>query len=113
MLDLSKETDKTTVKFECRYTGDKVGVIHPGRAAIRLPDGTEVANAKSKSNPVMLMKGESKKISLAWNRMEGGKATDMQKIKLMIVWHNSFIESDMIKVKPVTLDFKIDEAKSN
>lgn len=112
MVDLSKETDKTTVKFECRYTGDKVGVIHPGRAAVKLPDGTEVANAKSKSHPIVLMKGESKKITLGWNRMEGGKATDMQKIKLLIVWRNTFVESEAVKVNPVTLDFKIDEAKS-
>jgi hypothetical protein len=112
MSDLSKETDKTTVKFECRYTGDKIGVIHPGRAAVKLPDGTEVANAKSNKAPILLMKGESKKITLAWDRMSGGKATDMQKIKLMIVWRNTFIESDAVKLKPLTLEFQIDEAKS-
>jgi len=112
MTDLSKETGKTEVKFECRYTGDKIGVIHPGRAAIKLPDGTEIANAKSKKSPVLLMKGESKKITLAWNRMEGGKATDMQKVKLQILWRNTFVESEMVKLKPVTLDFKIDEGAS-
>jgi hypothetical protein len=112
MLDLSKETDKTWVKFECRYMGDKIGVIHAGRAAIRLPDGTEIANAKSKKAPIIVKKGESEKITLAWDRMEGGKATDMQKIKLVIVWRNTFIESDAVKLAPVVLDFKIDEAKS-
>jgi hypothetical protein len=112
MIDLSKETDKTSVKFECRYTGEKFGVIHAGRAAVKLPDGTEIANAKSKSNPVVLAPGESKKVTLYWNRMDGGKATDMQKIKLMIVWNNTFIEADPVKVKPVTLEFTVDEAKS-
>jgi len=112
MVDLSKETDKTAVKFDCRYTGDKVGVIHPGRAAVKLPDGTEVANAKSSGNPIILEKGESKKFTLHWNRMEGGKATDMQKIKMMIIWRNTFIESEMVKLKPVLLDFQIDETLS-
>ena len=112
MSDLKKETDKTSVKFECRYTGDKVGVIHPGRAAVKLPDGTEIANAKSSSNPILVEKGESKKITLYWNRMQGGKATDMQLINLMIVWRNTFVEAEPVKVKPVVLEFKIDEAKS-
>lgn len=112
MIDLSKETDKTSVKFECRYTGDKIGVIHAGRAAVRLPDGTEIANAKSSSTPILLEKGESKKITLYWNRMQGGRATDMQKINLMIVWRNTFVEAEAVKLKPVTLEFKIDEAKS-
>ena len=112
MIDLSKETDKTVVKFECRYTGDKIGVIHPGRAAVKLPDGTEIANAKANKSPIVVEKGESKKITLAWNRMEGGKATDMQKIKLLILWRNTFVESELVKIKPVNLDFQIDEATS-
>ena len=112
MTDLKKETDKTAVKFECRYTGDKVGIIHPGRAAVKLPDGTEVANAKSSSTPILVQKGESEKISLSWNRMQGGKATDMQRINLMIVWRNTFMDSEPVKVNPVVLDFKIDETKS-
>lgn len=112
MLDLKKETGGTAVKFECRYTGDKIGVIHTNRAAIKLPDGTEIANAKTKTDPVVLMKGESKKVSLSWDRMEGGKATDMQKIKLMIVWRNTFIEAEARKMPAVRLDIKIDETKS-
>lgn len=112
MIALDKETDKTAVKFECRYTGDKIGVIHPGRAAVRLPDGTEIANAKHKKTPMIVTKGESEKFTLVWDRMEGGKATDMQKIKMMIIWRNTFVEADAVKADPVTLDFKIDEAKS-
>lgn len=112
MMDVDKKTDKTTVKFECRYTGDKVGVINPWKTAVKLPDGTEIATAKSKKNSILLTKGESKKFTLVWERMEGGKATDMQKIKLPIVWHDCFVEADPIKLKPVTLDFKLDEANS-
>jgi len=112
MIDLTKESAKTSVKFECRYTGSKMGVIHPGRAAVKLPDGTEIANAKSNQSPILVEKGESKKITLTWNRMEGGRKQDMQLIKLLIVWRNTFVEADPVKLKPVTLDFKIDETKS-
>lgn len=112
MYNLKKETDKTVVKFECRYTGDKIGVIQTGKAAVKLPDGTEVANAKSNLNPYLLEKGDTKKITLYWNRMQGGKATDMQKVNLMILWRDTFSESETVKLEPITLDFKIDETKS-
>lgn len=112
MLLLSKETEKTSVRFECRYNGDKVGVIQPVRASIKLPDGTEVANSKTRTAPIVLMKGQSDKFNMVWNRMEGGKATDMQKVKLMIVWNNTFIESESQKLPPLTLSFTLDEAKS-
>jgi hypothetical protein len=112
MLNLSKESDKTSVKFECRYTGDKVGVINPGRAAVKLPDNSEIANAKSKSKSEILMKGESTKITLNWNRMEGGRSNDMQLIKLQILWRNTFVEADPVKLEPVELMMKQDEALS-
>lgn len=112
MIDMDKETDKTVVKFECRYMGDKIGVIHPGRAAVKLPDGTEVANGKANTHPIIVEKGESKKFTMVWNRMSGGRTSDMQKIKMEIVWRNTFVESEEVKLKPVTLDFQIDEIKS-
>jgi hypothetical protein len=112
MYNLKKETDKTVVKFDCRYTGNKIGVIQTGKAAVKLPDGTEVANAKSNTEPYLLEKGDSKKITLYWNRMQGGKSTDMQKVNLMILWRDTFSEAETQKLDPVTLDFKIDEAKS-
>lgn len=114
MTSLTKESDKTEVKFECRYTGDKVGVIQPSRAAIKLPDSTEIANEKSKgllsnNNPIVLMKGQSEKVTFKWNRMDGGRAQDMQKIKLEILFRNTFSEVDIEKLNTETLQFEIDE----
>lgn len=109
MTSLTKESDKTEVKFECKYTGDKIGVIQPGRAAVKLPDGTEIANEKSKSQPIVLTKGKSEKVTFKWNRMEGGRSQDMQKIKLMIMFRNTFSEVDAEKIKDETLQFEIDE----
>jgi len=112
MSSLTKETDKTEVKFECRYTGDKVGVIMPSKAALLLPDGSEMANEKSKSKPIMITKGKTEKITLKWNRMDGGKATDMQKIKLIILWRGTFTEAEPVKLKDEILEFQIDDALS-
>jgi hypothetical protein len=112
MSSLTKESDKTEVKFDCKYTGDKIGVIQPARAAVKLPDGTEIANEKSKSQPIVVMKGKSEKVTFKWNRMEGGRAQDMQKIKLMIEFRNTFSEVDAEKLNDETLHFEIDEALS-
>ena len=114
MSSLTKESDKTEVKFECKYNGDKVGVIQPNRAAVKLPDGTEIANEKSKAllasnNPIILMKGKTEKVTFKWNRMEGGRAQDMQKIKLEILFRNTFSEVDLEKMKDETINFEIDE----
>jgi hypothetical protein len=112
MTSLTKESDKTEVKFECKYTGDKVGVIQPSRSAVKLPDGTEIANEKSKSQPIILMKGKSEKVTFKWNRMDGGRAQDMQKIKLEVLFRNTFSESDLEKMKDETINFEIDETLS-
>ncbi len=112
MTSLVKESDKTVVKFDCRYTGDKIGVIDPSKAAVQLPDGTVLANEKSSSQPTMVMKGKSEKITLKWNRLEGGRATDMQKISMNILWRGTFTETDAVKVKEQVLDFQINESLS-
>lgn len=110
LLKYEKETDKTSVKFECRYNGDKVGVINAGRASAKLPDGTEIGNAKLQPKSDVLVKGETQRFTLVWNRMEGGKENDMQKIKMTILWRNTFIEATQVKLEPVRVDMKIDEA---
>jgi hypothetical protein len=58
------------------------------------------------------MKGKSEKVTFKWNRMEGGRAQDMQKIKLMIEFRNTFSEVDAEKLNDETLHFEIDEALS-
>ncbi|MDI1353774.1 MAG: hypothetical protein PSX36_02560 [bacterium] len=112
LMKFEKETDKTTAKFECRYNGDKVGVINSGRAGARLPNGTEAANSKIQGKSDIVLKGETQRFTLVWDRMEGGKENDMQKIKMMIFWRNTFIEATQVKLDPLTLEMKIDEALS-
>lgn len=116
LLNSSKETDKTEVKFQCAYNGSKVGVIQPTRAAVKMPDGEEYANAKksgglfSKSNEIILMKGQDETYTLKWDRMEGGKKMDMQKVEMNIVWHATFSEVPAVKLNAETLKMEFDEA---
>lgn len=118
MSDLIKETDKTSVKFKCAYNGDKVGIIHQTRASVKMPDGSEFANAKkpglldSKSREVILLKGDTETIELKWNRMEGGKSMDMQKVSMDIIWNATFTEAPAVKVNSETIDLEFDEAKT-
>lgn len=116
MSDLVKTSGKTSAKFKCTYSGDKVGVIHRNRPALKLPDGSEHANEKkpglldSKAKEMLVMKGEEVTLGVEWEKMEGGKATDMQKIALEIIWNNTFTESPAIKANTETIALEFDEA---
>lgn len=108
LSSLTKETDKTEAKFECRYTGSKIGVINPGKAVVKMPDGDEIANEKKSSTPIVLTKGKSEKITFKWNRMQGGKTSDMQKVDMIILFKGTFTETDPVKLKDETLNFELD-----
>ena len=116
MVDLVKTSAKTSAKFKCTYSGDKVGVIHYARPALKLPDGSEHANEKkpglldSKAKEMLVMKGDEVTLGVEWDKMEGGRATDMQKIALEIVWNATFTEAPAVKTAPVKMDLEFDEA---
>lgn len=116
MTDLVKESGKTEVKFKCAYNGDKAGIINNTKAAVKMPDGNEYANAKkaglldSKTKEVLLLKGDEETVVLKWEKFEGGRAMDMQKVIMEIVWRDTFIESTSTKSNPETLEFEFDEA---
>lgn len=118
MSSLTKETDKTEVKFKCSYTGTRVGFVDPSKAAVKMPDGSEHANAAkggllAKSGPILLMKGEEDSFTCKWDRMEGGKKMDMQKVDMWIVWKETFREASLQKIQPETLKMEFDEVASN
>lgn len=115
---LKKETDRTDVKFSCVYNGDKLGFIFPSKAAVRMPDGKEYAGKVSsglfaKSGPVILKKGQEDSFSISWDRMPGGKETDMQKVDMFIKWNDTFVEGTPENLKSETLQLEFDEATSN
>jgi transcriptional antiterminator Rof (Rho-off) len=115
MTNITKESDKTEVKFKCSYNGDKIGIIHNTRAGVKMPDGKEYANAKkpglleSKSKEVLVMKGDEESVNLKWDRMEGGKAMDMQKVPMDIIWNATFTEAPAVKINAETIELEFDE----
>jgi hypothetical protein len=83
-----------------------------------MPDGNEYAAKQStgllaSSGPVLLMKGEDESFTVKWERMEGGKKMDMQKVEMMVIWHETFMETTPVKIQPEILTFEFDETVSN
>ncbi len=110
---LTKETEKTEVKFDAAYNGDKVGIIMPSKASVKMPDGNSYANANTKEKPILLMKGEKESFKLQWDRMQGGKTMDMQKVDMVIIWDATFGETTPEKMKSEKVSLEFDEQTSN
>jgi hypothetical protein len=116
---LYKESDATNLKFDITYTGDKMGMVSPGKAGVVMPNGNEYASVKSggllaKSGPVLFTKkGQTESVTLNWDRMEGGKTMDMQKVDMMVKFNDMFTETSPEKLKAETLAFEFDQATSD
>lgn len=115
---LKKESDATNLKLDIKYNGDKVGVVFPTKAGVVMPDGKEYASVKpsglmAKTGPIMLKKGETESASLNWDRMEGGKTMDMQKVDMIVKFNEMFTEATPVKMKPETIQLEFDEVTSN
>jgi len=113
MSKLYKESDKTEVKFNAVYNGDKIAFVFPSKTAVKMPDGNDYANAKSKASAIMLMRGQNDNFTLKWDRMEGGKAMDMQKVEMFIKWNDAFCEVNPEKMKGATLNLDFDQIMSD
>jgi hypothetical protein len=118
MNKLYKESDATNLKFDITYNGDKMGIVFSEKAGVVMPNGNEYATVKStgllaKSGPILMKKGQTESVTLNWDRMEGGKAMDMQKVDMLVKFNDMFTEAAPEKLKPETLTFEFDEAVSN
>jgi hypothetical protein len=118
MSKLYKESDATNLKFEITYNGDKMGILFSERAGVLMPNGNEYATVKptgllAKTGPMMLKKGQTENVTLNWDRMEGGKTMDMQKVEMIVKFNEMFTEASPVKLKPETLSFEFDEFTSN
>ncbi len=109
LKNFSKETNETTSKYNVQYTGQKIGFVNPSKISVLMPDGNTYANAK-KSDTFILFPGESGSFSANWDRMPGGKVTDMQKVVMSINFNNVFSEGTASDLPSYNLDFKWDEA---
>lgn len=112
MSNIYKESDRTEVKFKSAYNGSKIGFIQPAKVSVKMPDGKEYANAKSKADAIMLSKGQDDSFTLKWERMEGGKAMDMQKVPMTIIWHDAYSESELKALNAEKIDMEFDQANT-
>jgi hypothetical protein len=112
MLEFDRKTGAATIKFECRYTGDKVGVIMPARARLKLQDGTVLANHRAKDGPIVIEQGNTRKFSCTWKRKESNKELGMDKIAMTMIWNDVFLEDTATPLSAPMLDFRIDEVRS-
>ncbi len=114
---LYKESDATNLKLNVTYNGDKIGFVFPDKAGVKMPDGNEYACVKSsgvfaKSSALLLTKGKGDTFTLNWDRMQGGKAMDMQKVEMFVKWNDTFAEVAPEHLKVETVQMTINEALS-
>jgi hypothetical protein len=119
MTKLYKESDATRVDFDVNYTGNQIGLVFFTKAAVKMPDGNEYASLKPKSglfgkpSAILLIKGGKDDFQLKWDRMEGGKAMDMQKVAMSIIWNGTFVETTPIKANVEEFEMEFDQALSD
>jgi hypothetical protein len=115
---LSRETDRTDVKFKVTYVGGKVAFVNPAKPAAKMPDGNEYA-AKyltaifRNSSPLMLMGGDKDSFIISWERMEGASKMDMQLVEMIFIRHETFTEAPLVKENGTTVNLEFDQAISD
>ena len=96
-----------------------MGLVYPSKAGVVMPDGNEYAAVKptgllAHKGPILLTKkGAKDDFSVNWDRMNGGKTMDMQKVEMTVKWNDAFMEVTPEKMKAETLNMEFDEATSN
>ncbi|MCD6019010.1 MAG: hypothetical protein K0S53_2131 [Bacteroidetes bacterium] len=95
------KTDKSSVKFECVYVGDGVGIINPMKASAIMPGGKENANSK-KNQPMILEKGKKDDFTLIYEEVAG--TGDMQKKGIVVKWNETLRESKLLPIGTAKLE---------
>ena len=110
LLRTEQETQSTWARFSCKYNGQKIGFINPGKCVVKLPDGKEFSSTNLKSIAEMLLPGEESKFMADFQIP--AKTADMQFTTMNIVWKESFSESTAKPLSNQKLTFEIDPAKT-
>jgi hypothetical protein len=106
LVKLDKETKATIADFDCKYTGENVGMIQPFKPSVKLENGQEFATSNSKAKTYMLYKGDVQKIRLDFR--VPGKITDMQFANMEILWKETFKDAKATQLAEQTIKLEMD-----
>jgi len=109
LIDNKMKTDKTVARFGCTYEGDGIGILDPYKCAAIMPNKQENANAKKYAG-TLLEKGKYEDFFVHFNEVPG--SGDMQKEKIAIKWNDTFKESKLTPMKPVSVEVAMDPTKT-
>lgn len=110
LVNSSKTSAKTEVKFNVTYNGEGIGFASPAKMSMRMPDGAVYATAKAKADVVAIEKGKTESITASWNKMEGGSKNDMQMVEMWLLFNGVFQESTQLKLEKTTIPLRWNEA---
>lgn len=110
LVNSSKTTAKTEVKFNVTYTGEGLGFISPAKISMRMPDGNVYATARAKADVVPIEKGKTESILATWTKMEGGSKNDMQLVEMWLMFAGVFQESIQVKIDKTIIPLRWNEA---
>jgi len=105
MVNMTKKTQETSVKFKVTYTGEGMGIIDSKNIAVKIENGQQFANEK-REKPILLEKGESDTFTALFH-IEG-KIADMQFANMNIVWNQTFKNSKLVKINGTALKLILD-----
>lgn len=103
------KTDKSTLKFECVYTGNGIGILAPNKCTATMPKGQENANA-NRNKGTLYEKGKKDDFVVEFKELKGGG--DMQKNPFKLIWGETFKESKIEPIKGGTIKMELDQAKT-
>lgn len=109
LIDNKLKTDKAVARFGCTYEGDGIGILDPYKCVAVMPNKQENANAK-KYTGTLLEKGKYEDFFVHFNEVPG--AGDMQKEKFSIKWNDTFKESKLTPMKPVSVEVTMDPTRT-
>ena len=110
MIASEQKTKITQIRFECTYTGDKIGVVIPSNAVLKPEGGREWANVKSRKKIKILQPGESTKFTIAYKIP--GKVVDMQFAQMDVLWKKTFAEAELKPINFKEIELVIDKQKT-
>lgn len=113
LLKYGASTKEAKAVFEVTYTGNDVAIINEANLSVtaerkKTNETVTYANDNKKSDPTILHKGESTKITAVFHIP--GKIVDMQFAQMNVIWNSTFVESKEIPIAPIVVKFEMDEA---